>query len=346
MLKAINLALLAPFALANDWRQFGEFKARFEMMFESQEEELKRFDIFKQNLKKAKELNKLANGEARFGVTKFAHLTAEEFKTMHKGYNSSRGPEDVAEDLNPERMENLRPQTLKNTPSVDWRHTGATTPVKDQGQCGSCWAFSATQAVETGYWLSTQKPAPILAPQQSVDCDPWWRLDFACSGGMPTRAYGYMRRAGGVELEKDYPYISGHSEKREKCQSQTSKFVAKVGKTKTISGVSSDEGLMLNYIKTSPMSVCVDAESWQLYLGGVVDRKTCGVATDHCVHLVGYQSEENAWIVKNSWAGNWGEEGYIRVRAGENACNIASAATVVEVGVETTVREEELEIAV
>lgn len=167
----------------------------------------------------------------------------------------------------------------------------------------------------------------ILAPQQTTSCD---QVDMGCNGGNTETAYEYMREAGGVEKESSYPYKSGTTERTGTCKAKASQNSVKVGATTAISSGPADEGNMLKAIQDSPISICVDAEPWQFYFGGVIDSTTCGTSLDHCVHLVAYKGgSDNWWVVKNSWNTNWGEEGYIRVAQGENACGVAEDATIV-----------------
>jgi len=299
------------------WVAFTDWKDKFNHVFESAEEDLKRFGIFTKNLAKAAELTVKSSGKAQFGATKFAHLSTEEFKQRHTGFKPSANRKRPAKKTFPKLSKK----------SIDWRDIGGVTPVKDQGQCGSCWAFSATQAVETAFWKATNS-LKVLAPQQMVSCDD---SDMGCNGGDTLAAYEYVENAGGLEEESDYPYKSGVSERSGRCKSDSSEYSVEVTGSQTIAQGGSDESNMYQQIQESPMSICVDAEPWQLYMGGVVDRSTCGTDLDHCVHLVGanFDSSQGYWIVKNSWNTNWGEDGYIRVATGQNACGIAEEATIV-----------------
>ncbi|CAD7967482.1 unnamed protein product [Amoebophrya sp. A25] len=304
----------ADLSAGNPWQLFEEFKEKYSLHFGSQEEDAKRFRIFEQNLGKAQSLNKKSKGKAHFGITKFSHLSPSEFRTRHTGFKPAPGRKRPAKKI-----------FKKRSGSIDWREISLVTPVKDQGQCGSCWAFSATEALETGYWKNSGS-MKILSAQQTVSCD---REDLACNGGDTTTAYEYMQSAGGVETESDYPYVSGTTERRGTCKADSSEFAVKLDSVHTVSQDEFGESDMFSAIMTSPMSICVDASSWQLYWGGVVDSSTCGTDLDHCVQVVGIKSGEY-WIVKNQWAEDWGESGYIRVKTGENACGIAMEATMVD----------------
>merc|ERR1719401_1521312 len=119
-----------------------------------------------------------------------------------------------------------------------------------------------------------------------------------------------------------------------KCKADKAEFSVSVSDYHTVSKDAAGERNMMKEIQSTPLSICVDASSWQLYVGGVVDRSTCGVSLDHCVMLVGMKAG-SYWIVKNSWNTNWGEDGYIRVATGENACGIAEDATYVDAQAES-----------
>lgn len=318
MRAAVSSFLLAHAVSADPVQDYAAFKAKFDLSFESSEEDALRFKIFQKNMKKVESLNAKAHGRTTFGPTKFSHLTQDEFKKFHTGYKRN-----LSKPLPPKKMFTAAQKKNLKVSSIDWREIGGVSPVKDQGQCGSCWAFSATQAVETAYWKATNSML-ILSPQQTVSCD---SQDGGCNGGDTPTAYEYMENAGGLELEMDYPYTSGTSQENGSCDQDSTKFKVKVDSYSTISSGSWEEGNMYQQIQDSPMSICVDAEPWQFYMGGVIDRSTCGTDLDHCVHLVALKAGEY-WTVKNSWNTNWGEEGYIRVKSGENACGIAEEATI------------------
>jgi C1A family cysteine protease len=299
------------------YNAFGEFKLKFNKIYDSLEEEQQRFVNFKANMAEAAKNNLKSKGKATFGVTMFSDMSKTEFKQKMTGFKPAKNR------VMPKKK--VQVNADGSITSIDWRNKGPVSPVKNQGQCGSCWAFSATEAVETGYYFNSGE-LRILSPQQTVSCD---TRDMACNGGDTLSAYAYMEKAGGVEDNSDYPYTSGDTGSRGKCDVNKTKFDVKIDSTETISSSSSGESDMYSEIQKTPMSVCVDAESWQTYTGGVVDRSTCGTQLDHCVQAVGI-SDEGYWIVKNQWTTGWGEDGYIRVKTGENACGIAEEATIVK----------------
>jgi len=220
---------------------------------------------------------------------------------------------------------------------LDWTETsGAVSAVKDQGQCGSCWAFSATEGIESGVFMTDGTAPPPLSPQQITSCD---TIDGGCNGGDLPSAFDYVESAGGLDTEADYPYTSSTG-RTGSCKSHQN--VVKVTDYKYAvppcqggSCSSQDEdGLKAALNSYGPLSVCVNAENFNSYYGGVVRSGSCSGAynkLDHCVQLVGYDTTASTpyWKVKNSWAADWGEAGFIRLPMGENACGIADEAMYV-----------------
>ena len=201
--------------------------------------------------------------------------------------------------------------------SKDWSGV-LTTPVKDQGYCGSCWAFSATEQVESDS-MRTLSVSTILSPEQITQCD---TTSSGCNGGWTEHAYNYVKKAGGLESNADYPYTS-YQGVTGTCKTTASKYVVTVNSYTTISGETS----MANYmLATGPLSVCVDASTWNSYKGGIMT--SCGNRVDHCVQAVGVDTSSNGyWKVRNSWGTSWGESGYIQLAYGQNTCDITNDPT-------------------
>lgn len=300
---------------------FAAFKQEFGKSYATVEEDAFRFSVFKDNLATATALN--LDGEVgTHGVTKFSDLTPEEFKARYLGYKPK------ADAFAAQGTELNLPKTTFNATvdTVDWRGKGILSPVKDQGQCGSCWAFSATEQIETDAAIATGKLIS-LAPQQITSCD---KTDDGCGGGNTETAYEYVKKAGGIEPETDYPYTSGKSGKTGSCEAEKSEEAVSITGFSHVSQTSSSEGKMVTQMKKSPISVCVDAGKWQTYRSGILG-KSCGEQLDHCVQAIGLGEKEGKsyWIVRNSWNTDWGVDGYIYVQEGINACGIAKDATVV-----------------
>jgi cathepsin F len=331
-MKCVLLALLfAAAALAlvdNDVQlrqQFNSFQRKYGKSYSTQDEFEHRFRIFKDNMKKASDLQKL-NPKATFGINQFSDLSHEEFASkylMNVDFSDYVAP--PAKDFTQAYPENVRGCSPDPT-NYDWTNCGCDTPIYNQGACGSCWAFSATETIES-YFCLAGNPLTQLSMEQIVDCDTGGE-DQGCNGGFPSGAYQYVESAGGIEPLSDYPYTAEGGESGQ-CNFQQSDVVA------TVTGYSSINGETGLYQQTSsssggPVSVCVDASSWQSYTGGVLTQ--CGNQVDHCVQLTGYANygESGAyWIVRNSWGTSWGENGFIWIEIGQDLCSIGDYATIV-----------------
>jgi C1A family cysteine protease len=214
------------------------------------------------------------------------------------------------------RAETLSTEDLPE--SLDWRAKGAVAHVKDQGQCGSCWAFSAVANIEGVNAIKTGKMV-TLSEQQLVDCD--HNGDQGCNGGLMDQAFQYLVNAGGIESDSDYKYTARDGS----CKFSKAKVAVKLSGFEDISQNEEQIAAALN--AHGPLSIAVNANPFQFYSGGVleVDEESCDPqALDHGVTLVGYGSEDGKdyWIIKNSWGAGWGEEGYIRLVRGVGACGM------------------------
>jgi len=305
--------------------QFIEFQRKYNKVYTSQEEFQYRFNVFQDNMVKAAR-HQAQNPRARFGVTKFSDMTVEEFSQykMPKGvFNNYEAPL-VKTDFNGEPWPRLVDAPDPN--NYDWGASGCVSAVYNQGQCGSCWAFSATETIES-YNCLAGNALTDLSMEQIVDCDTNGQ-DQGCNGGFPTGAYQYVQSAGGIENYNDYPYTAGGGQAGS-CNYQQSYDVCTVANYQSING---ESGLysQLSSQSGGPVSVCVDASSWSSYQGGVLT--SCGSSVDHCVQATGYYNygSGNAyWNVRNSWDTDWGENGYIWIAIGQDLCAIGDYATVV-----------------
>jgi hypothetical protein len=310
MKSIVALALVAvASAYSHDevFSMFSTFMVNFDKQYASPEEFETRMAIFEENLNKIDRMNAdlIAQGnDAVNGVGPFTDLTEEEFKATY-----------LMKDYTPfPRTEELV-YGAPEADDVDWRQKGAITAVKDQGQCGSCWAFSATAAIESYNFLAG-KGLLVLSPQQIVSCD---TRDGGCNGGNTESAYQYVHTAGGQELEASYPYTSGHGV-RGSCRFDPSKIAARITGYRS---VARSETALAAALNQGPVSVCLAADAFQHYTGGILT--SCPGRIDHCVQAVGYAADH--WIVRNSWSTRWGEGGYIRIKRGANLCQIANDIT-------------------
>jgi len=303
---------------------FEAFKTNFKRSYASVDENEHRFRIFKSNLEKNDRLRK-ENPRATFGINKFSDLSTEEFAAkylMNVDFKEYVAPPPKDFTKTHASLAGCTP----NPTNFDWTSCGVTTAIYNQGQCGSCWAFSATETIES-YHVISGHSLTGLAMEQIVDCDTQGE-DQGCGGGFPTGAYEYVQGAGGIEALADYPYTAEGGESGS-CNFDASDIVCTVSNYNSING---ETGLyqQMSSSQGGPVSVCVDASSWSSYTGGVLS--SCGDSVDHCVQAVGYANygESGAyWIVRNSWGEDWGEQGYIWVAIGQDLCAIGDYATVV-----------------
>merc|ERR1712000_313152 len=283
-------------------------------VYNGADEDAYRRSVFESNLATAAEQQKL-NPEAEFGATQFSDWTPEEFKERLLNYVPSNNtfPEFDLSDL-----------PLEVASSQDWTGT-ATTSVKNQGSCGSCWAFSAVEQIESD--LMRQHGTKItLAPQELVDCTGSGGRRNGCNGGDPAAAYKVVEQLGGIERESSYSYTA----KNGNCRFSRSSVAARVSSYQSVGRGS--ESSMKSYVGSSgPLSVCVDANSWHNYRSGIMT--SCGNSVDHCVQIVGYgdYSSGSYWKVRNSWGTSFGESGPLRIKIGNNLCRINSEPTKVTV---------------
>jgi len=259
-----------------------------------------RFNIFKANVDKIY-LHNQGENTWTMGMNKFGDLTAEEFLATHTGYKQVK--------MDTLRSANTKPQKLgvKAAPTfVDWRTKGAVTPIKDQGQCGSCWAFSATGSTEGSYFLQGWGLVSV-SEQELVDCSQAEGND-GCEGGLMDYAFQYIIDNGGITTEAAYPYTATDGT----CQSDGMPLGATISTFTDVAG--SDNDALHAAVAQQPVSIAIEADQdgFQFYQSGVFTGD-CGDALDHGVLAVGYNQTANPpyWIVKNSWGVSWGDQGYI-----------------------------------
>ena len=272
-----------------------------------------RFGIFMANSRLVKEHN-AANKKFTVALNKFAAYTPAEYKAL-LGF----------------RMDLAQRKSVKSTKkvtadSLDWREKGAVNGIKDQAQCGSCWAFSTIQAAESAYFIANGK-LESYSEQNLVDCV---TSCYGCSGGLMDSAYDYIinQQGGKMNYEADYVYTAVDGT----CKFAQYQTAGHVSKYINIAAYDEDD-LAAKCETYGPVAVAIDASNWsfQLYSGGIYDEPWCSqYSLDHGVGCVGFGVENNTkyWIVRNSWGSSWGEQGYIRMLWDNNQCGIASMACV------------------
>jgi len=279
---------------------------------------LYRYNVFKAHVDLI-ETHNAGEHSYTLGMNKFGDMPLQEFHAKYTGYK-------------PRKRDFIRSKNVvhshgkvSNPKSVDWRKVaGTVTPVKDQQQCGSCWAFSATGSMEGAYFIATNDSVN-LSEQQLVDCS-GPQGNQGCDGGLMDQAFEYVIANGGITSEDLYPYVAVTND----CVSPLPDPVAKID---SYTDVAQDDDMALETaVAMGPVSVAIEADSsqFQLYKSGVFDDADCGDQLDHGVLAVGYDTSGSGraakpyWIVKNSWGGDWGSDGYILIlrSANEGICGI------------------------
>jgi len=302
------------------WR---EFKLHFGKFYKTEGEEITRYGIWRQHVQDVQQHNADKKNKYQKGLNHFSDLTHNEFRAQMGGcyklpanYTSS-GSTWIA------------PSNVEVPDQVDWRTQGYVTPIKNQGQCGSCWSFSSTGSLEGQTFRKTGK-LPSLSEQNLVDCSKSYG-NQGCHGGWMDDAFKYIRDNKGIDSEEGYPYYArelGYCYYKAQYNTATDSGFVDIP--------SGDENALKTAVATvGPISVAIDATrpSFMSYRSGVYYEPTCGntlANLDHAVLVVGYGVENGIdyWLVKNSWGTNWGEQGYIKMARNYNdQCGIALKAS-------------------
>jgi cathepsin L len=258
-------------------------------------------------------------------LNKFADLTAEQFSKMYKGLNVKTVPAASTQKVA------VRPDAPA---SVDWSTTNnpagivATTPVKNQQQCGSCWSFSTTGSTEGCHAVKAHASNPTgLSEQNLVDCSDN-QGNQGCDGGLMTQAMDYIISNGGIDTEASYPYTAQDGT----CQYNPANSGGTLSSYTNVQSGSEED--LQNKVTTAPVSIAIDAShsSFQFYSSGIYVEPDCSSSQlDHGVLAAGYGSLNGKayWRVKNSWGTDWGLSGYILMaRNADNQCGVATMATI------------------
>merc|ERR1712244_151885 len=314
-MKLLLLPVLATVALAGhaDYAklQFAQFREQYGKVYKTRTEHQMRFDIFQANLKKIEEHNK-SGASWKKGINQFSDLTEAEFQAMYLG-GYKRLP-------TPAGNFTTASKPAKDLPAeVDWRKQGVVTDVKNQGQCGSCWAFCTTEMIESYAGIATGD-VPILSAQQVTACTPnplSCGGTGGCMGSIPQLAFTYIQLFGHV-TEDEWPYTAGNGNTGD-CEYDYNGMPPSVGLTGyTILDPNNQDAVMQHLAEVGPLAVAVYASGWGSYSSGIYDGCSydSNIALNHAVQLVGYGSDADGdyWIVRNSWGTGWGEDGYIRLR--------------------------------
>lgn len=306
------LALGAVLSVADTrLNQFLDFIEKHKKNYESIDTFNKRFEIFRDNMKYIEEMNILGKN-ITLGETQFSDLTEDEFKKLQMT------------NVFFSRTCNTYSYTESNIPaSIDWRERNAVTPVKDQGQCGSCWSFSATGAME-GAWAIKSGDLVSLSEQQLVDCSSGFEYgNHGCNGGLMDGAFQYAIK-NGMCSEDSYTYQASNG------QCQNCDRIVSISDCNDVPP--NNQMALKEAVSIGPVSIAIEADTrtFQLYKGGVISSDACGTNLDHGVLIVGYGTENETpyWLVKNSWGTSWGENGFVKIERSDSendagVCGIA-----------------------
>lgn len=320
MLSAVSLfyTFFGPFSSSASYPNFNHWAAYHGKVYGGATERDYRNSVFDANVQRIYQHNKNGNATWTMSVNKFADMTGAEWRRRYVsgGYNnkSSYSPFSFLRGGQAARVYNYTTEGNSSAlpTSVDWTTKGVVTPVKNQEQCGSCWAFSATGAME-GAWALSNGSLFNVSEQQLVDCSTS-EGNQGCNGGLMDYAFQYVLDNKGITTEAAYPYTATGPNN---CVSSGKPSVVTLSGFKDVPANS--EVALLTAIAQQPVSVAVEADqdSFQFYSGGVM-TKACGTNLDHGVLAVGYGTlgGQDYYLVKNSWGADWGQDGYILLGRG------------------------------
>jgi len=318
-MRELEAAKLAPLSEKQYQSLFRSWMHQHEKRYASQEEFLRRFENFKMWMDFVRQHNADPKRTHDVTMNHFCDLTLKEIDILHKGYKHAP--------MNAPGVHMSDPD-IQLPSTVDWRNQGVVTPVKNQGQCGSCWSFSTTGSME-GAWALAGNKLQSLSESQLVDCSGSFG-NMGCNGGLMPQAFEYIISVKGEESEASYPYVPQDGS----CKFDKSEIVASISSYRNVTSGSESE--LQNAVATvGPISVAINAQAagFMTYTSGVYSSDSCPGAfndLDHGVLAVGYgtQNGMDYWLVKNSWGADWGQEGYIMMRRNyQNMCGIATAAS-------------------
>ena len=289
--------------MINKWDKFIDYFTEYNRYYNSFTEVTDRFNIFHDNLYFINDHNANSNSSFTLGINQFTDMTNQEFK--------DRFVNGLGAVVGSTSCKSFSSSASGAPSSIDWRAKGAVTSVKDQGQCGSCWTFSATGAIEGAWAISTGKLIDF-SEEELVECAGLKYGSMGCIGGQMDGAFKYVIENGQCTLSS-YPYTSGTGQSGS-CKTSCTP-VATLSSCSDV--VPNDQISLKGAVAKQPVSIAIEADTryFQSYSSGILDSTSCGTNLDHGVLIVGY-GEQNGikyWNVKNSWSSSWGDNGYVKI---------------------------------
>lgn len=299
---------------SDEWKQFSNFQDRFSKKYDTFQEVETRFQIFRTNLRNIIIHNLDHSQNFTMGINQFTDLTPNEFKAQYVGGYKP---------LQSFGCESFSSSASGAPDSIDWTTKGVVNPVRDQGQCGSCWAFATTANAES-VWAISKGQLMDLSEEFLVDCASGvGYFNMGCNGGQPDSALKYMINNGQCS-EASYPYTSGVTKTAGSCQKCPS---AGVSFSSCYDVKPKDQVSLKAAVSKQPVVIAIEADTkyFQSYSSGILtDGIKCGTSLDHAIEIVGYGTENGIdyWKVRNSWSSSWGEQGYVRIQKSSSTNDI------------------------
>ena len=308
LLLATTSTITASFSYVSRWDEFNKFVKQYNKSYETIIQRYNAYFTFQTNY------NFIENHEFSFEIkmNEFGDIRPEEFHSNRKGFSLPHS----GYNKTLTSCSSFKSNTTTLPDSVDWREHGVVTPVKNQGQCGSCWSFSATGAME-GAWAIQTGELISLSEQQLIDCSIAYG-DLGCNGGLMDNAFKYAIDHGMCSEDQD-PYEAA-SDHCINCDT-----VATFDNCVDVTNYNQIH--LKEAVSRGPVSVAIEADTtaFQFYSSGIITGSACGNNLDHGVLIVGYGEEDGVmyWLVKNSWGTSWGDNGYVKIERSESDSDLA-----------------------